>query len=737
MTPHMQTLGWTLLHFVWQASVIAALYKLVDLGLSRSTSHVRYLLSLTALLAMFAAATATLFYEEQRIQNEPAATLGLNDTFIAPYLHLNNAYPINETSATTTAPASLKSRLQAKAAAILPAPALLLKSLDALWLLGVFALTLRTIGGWWLIQRLRHSALQPVPAELAARFARLSQRIGLKRPVNLRLSQSINGPLALGMVRSLILLPVSALTALTPDQLEAVLAHELAHIRRADYLWNILQTVVETLFFFHPAVWWIGANLRRQRELCCDDLAIDSCADPITYATALLLLEEQRAQQAASHIHLNPALAQSLDGHQSVSTLRSRIARILGDPAMSDHNPAPRSLAPFSLLGVCAALFVFLVPLPQLFASIHPSARVKAIQSAIAALAKPAPTTVARLSALAKPAPAPALVAPAPRAELSFDYNHQLAQPAADIAAQATARTAQANASTARTNYIDAMKAAGYDVDLDKLVALKIQGVTPEFAQSIAQSGLGKPTADELIALKIHGADAAYIQRMKAYGLAAASYKDIIADRIFRITPEYLDQMKAAGFSDLSRKKLLDLRVQNITPEYVQDLRKQFPGITPDEAVRFHIFKVTPEFASQMKAAGFADLSSNTLVELRIQNITPEYVQDVRKQFPGVTPEQVVKLRIFAIDSAFIAAAKFHGFNDLTAEKLIKLRISGILDDEAPRTDHRRDASRVETRIDTQMNTRLDTRNNARTLTRTLTITPANTLKSLATPRAE
>ena len=723
MTPHMQTLGWTLLHFFWQASVIAALYKLVDFGLSHSTSHVRYLLSLTALLAMFAAATDTLFYEEHRIQSEPATTLVMNDTFVAPYLHLNSTDTTTDTVATSAAPASLKSRLQRKVAAILPAPALLLKILDALWLAGVFALTLRTIGGWWLIQRLRNSALQPVPAELAARFARLARRVGLKRPVDLRLSKSINGPLALGMVRSLVLLPVAALTALTPDQLEAVLAHELAHIRRADYLWNILQTVVETLFFFHPAVWWIGANLRRQRELCCDDLAIASCADPVIYATALLLLEEQRAQRPPARLHL----ALALDGHQSVSTLRSRIARILGDPAMSDRNPGPRSLAPFSLLGVCAALFVFLVPLPQLFASLRPLARVHAIQSAVAAIASPAPVPVAppapvALAALAPlppptPAPAPAPLAPFP--ELNVDEIRAIAQAAAQTAATASATASSA----AKTNYIDSMKAAGYDVDLDKLIALKIQGVTPEFAQSIAQSGLGKPTADELVALKIHGADAAYIQQMKTYGLAASTYKDIISDRIFRITPEYLAQMKAAGFTDLSNKKLLDLRVQNITPEYVQEIRKQFPGATPDDAIKFRIFNITPEYLSQMKAAGFTDLNNGKLVELRVQNVTPEYVQEVHKQFPNATSEQIIKLRIFGVDSAFIAAAKSHGFNDLTAEKLIKLRISGILDDEAPRTDHRRDVSR----------------NENHTLIRSLTITQGNKLKekSKETPKTE
>src|SRR5207245_635922 len=106
----------------------------------------------------------------------------------------------------------------------------------------------------------------------------------------------------------------------------------------------------------HPAVWWVGSSLRQQRELCCDDIAIASCADPVTYATALLLLEEQRAQR--NQLLRTPTaefpLALALDGHQPRLTLRSRIARILGEPF--EPTASPRDLAPFSILGVCAAL---------------------------------------------------------------------------------------------------------------------------------------------------------------------------------------------------------------------------------------------------------------------------------------------------------------------------------------------------------------------------------------------
>jgi beta-lactamase regulating signal transducer with metallopeptidase domain len=341
---HLEALGWTLIHFCWQAAALALAYKAADLSFikafsrERPSSHTRYLFALLAMLGMFVTATGTMVYEELHLQHAAPSLDEINA------VTNQNAAP----ASASTAPANIAAdtSLRTGIASALPRPEALLPWLDALWMLGVLILSVRTVGGWWLIQRLRSTATGPVPPELAASFARLSRRIGVHTRVALRLSTRIVSPLAVGMVRSLILLPASALTTLTPEQLEAVLAHELAHIRRADYLWNILQTMIETLFFFHPAVWWVGANLRQQRELCCDDIALASCADPVTYATALLLLEEERAHR--NQLLRDPIaefpLALALDGHQPRFTLRSRIARILGEPF--EPPPPPPAPAP-------------------------------------------------------------------------------------------------------------------------------------------------------------------------------------------------------------------------------------------------------------------------------------------------------------------------------------------------------------------------------------------------------
>src|SRR5205814_4150217 len=122
-------------------------------------------------------------------------------------------------------------------------------------------------------------------------------------------------PAVVGWVRPIVLVPASVFTGLTAEQIEALLAHELAHVRRHDYLINLLQTVTETLFFYHPAVWWVSRAIRNERENCCDDLAVEICGNTLAYVRALTDLEQMRQGM--------PRLAMAADG----GSLLSRVQR--------------------------------------------------------------------------------------------------------------------------------------------------------------------------------------------------------------------------------------------------------------------------------------------------------------------------------------------------------------------------------------------------------------------------
>lgn len=590
MTYIPEAVAWTLIHFCWQAAAIAATYRAGSMILARRSAETRYIAALASMLLMLACAAGT-FVWEFRSETAPAPLAPAQAMLAAP---LPNDLP------RIAAPGFFTSQPDAQHITL----ASLLPWIDGLWIAGVLALSIRSLGGWWYLRRLRQTAITQAPASVRASFDRICTALGLSRSVALRVCTAIDGPMTIGTLRAIVLLPLSALTSLGPDELEVVLAHELAHVRRADFFWNILQTIAETLFFFHPAVWWINARIRHERELCCDDMALTVCPNPITYASALYRLEEHRSR------HLR--LAMALDGHAPHSTLLMRIARILGEPMT--RIPSTR-LRPFSLVAASAGLIALLVPAPHVLASLNPAPEAAA-QPVVSTMVKPVVhvDATSAVTVKAKPSAYPAV-------ETSIDAS---ADTTTEAEAQAQAKPE--SAAQPHSDYIDRMKAAGYDVDLDKMINMKIQGITPEYAQQMAAAGFGKLSADDLVACKIQG-----------------------------VTPEYIADLKKQGYQ-------------------IDDVK---------EAVSFKIFNITPEYVSGMKAAGFDNLSSKQLLNMRIQGATPEYARTLKQKFPGVTADDVVQARIFHIDDDFIAQASRHGFSNLPFKKLVQLRISGLLDDES------------------------------------------------------
>ncbi|HUH61811.1 MAG TPA: M56 family metallopeptidase [Terracidiphilus sp.] len=658
MTHTVQAVAWTLIHFCWQGAAIAALFFAASKLLSHRSSNARYVTALVALLLMLTASAATFSWE---MRSSPASfSFG---PAAAPAASAGDDHAGYKFSPTVT-PVSDTPRGLADAVSITD----WLPWIDAFWLVGVVVLTCRSLGGWWLIQRLRAAAADEAPAAVIASFQRIAAALGIQRPVMLRVSRTIAGPLAVGVLRALVLLPLSAVTSLSEEELQVVLAHELAHIRRADFFWNLVQTFIETLLFFHPAVWWIGGRLRHERELCCDDLALTVCPDRLVYARALYRLEEQRRS--------NWQFAMALDGHQPAQTLRMRIARILGEPLAGAAGRGP-----FSVAAAGALLVVLMLPVPQVMASLDPVAHLaQAVPASVDVLAPPLSHILAPPAA--SPAPRSAEPAPAGGAAQTRQNAAESSQQNENESTTTTQQQSTAT-STRHRDYIDEMKAAGYDVDLDKLVAMKIQGVTAEYAQQMSQLGFGKLTADQLIACRIQDVSADYIAKMKAAGYDADIGK-YISMRIQDVTPEYAEKMAQLGFGKLGADDLISARIQDVTPEYIAQLKRDGLEVKSiHDAISYRIFNVTPEFIAGMKAAGFDNLDHKQLMALRVQGVTPEYARSIRQQYPGATIDDIVKTKIFNINADFIADAKRHGFTDLTLDKLVKLRISGILDDDS------------------------------------------------------
>src|SRR5262245_26181404 len=312
---HIEVLGWTLIHFTWQGTLVALSLAGVLRLLRGSSTNMRYAAACVALLLM---SSLPLFTITIISLSTPGKTVsGSPPQFVAQPASQPQPVEIEPTIVPTQADiasAPPQPRLFIRPVNITP----LLPWMILLWLMAVVFCSLRLVGGWLYTQRLKSCGTRPLEEGWEQTIRRLCDRLRAPRPARLLESTLVKVPMVIGWLRPVILLPAGVLTGLTPQQLEAIIAHELAHIRRHDYLINLLQTVVETLLFYHPAVWWVSRRIRQEREHCCDDLAVAVCGDALTYARALLEMEKIRAA--------GPQLAMAANG----GLLMNRIRRLVG-----------------------------------------------------------------------------------------------------------------------------------------------------------------------------------------------------------------------------------------------------------------------------------------------------------------------------------------------------------------------------------------------------------------------
>lgn len=349
-----QRIGWTLVHSLWQFTLLAGVVQIGLILLRNRTAESRYVLACVGLTWMLVASLITfwspLAVNEVTKQTKEgqvaiasdeipvtsqAGGLELPPEIRAEAVSPTEINPLADAAAANTLPTAPitdtlpKSQPVWHAAIFTPC----LPWITLGWLTGVLLFSLRQAGGWLGVQRLRHVGISPVTLDVVELAERLRSRMKITRPVPLWHSTRVETPVVIGWLKPVILLPPSLVSGLTISQVEAILAHELAHVRRHDYLVNLMQTAIETLLFYHPAVWWLSSRIRLERENCCDDMAIEVCGSRIDYAEALTAVEQGRHA---------PNLAMAVQGSSASQTLM-RIRRILG--VADRRSPSPSSLA--------------------------------------------------------------------------------------------------------------------------------------------------------------------------------------------------------------------------------------------------------------------------------------------------------------------------------------------------------------------------------------------------------
>lgn len=341
--PLVLALGWTLLHSIWQGAVIAAGYTLAKRVTRHESAQVKYAVASSALLLVVVLAIAT--FGSQSSGWFTGATSGGK---IPIQEELFESTELDLAAQKLPTPARL-AILAETIASTSPAPTLLQQLgaqltpwLALFWVLGVGVQFSRLGHGFYVIQRLRRVGVSPLPPAVERTLSNLQPRLNLNRKIQTLVSTLVETPITFGSVKPVILIPASAITGLSSQQLEAILLHELAHIRRHDYLVNWLQSLAEALLFYHPAVWWFSRDIRQEREHCCDDTAVQLTQNALGYAQALVALEALRTT------HPQPTAAMAATG----GSFMHRIQRLMVHP--SPLRPATSALP----ASVCLLFFL-------------------------------------------------------------------------------------------------------------------------------------------------------------------------------------------------------------------------------------------------------------------------------------------------------------------------------------------------------------------------------------------
>ncbi len=632
-SPATEAVARALVHFLWQGALVGIATGGILALLDKARASTRYAVALGALFLMAALPVAT----ASRLMDRTAAPV-------------RSVTPVTAEQAVSdppnqVAPAPMMALMGTRAGSAGEArkPGVpLLPWIFRLWLAGVAALSLFHLGGWSRVRRLPRQG-RPVGQELQVLARGLGSRLGIGRAVTLLESTAISVPMVVGWLRPVVLIPASALTGLPPYQLAAILAHELAHVRRHDYLVNLLQTAVETLLFYHPAVWWVSAQVRRERENCCDDLAVAVCGDRLGYARALANLEGLRAPAS-------PLVLAASGG-----SLVERIRRLVGVPV---HRPRHSWMA-----GVLALSLLPLAGLGISHASGTPDRKEAAPSRGVVIESRIVDPSAGPIRGTVGVVKDPVVETPAKedrpsqgtwtaqrkgeKIELSLRWGSGRSRLESSFplaANQLAGLTAgrfeiRRDAGTLRFEgrfedakegpqgtgsftfegnpaYIGQMANLGYVLRDDRLVEYAMFDVSSTFALGLLDLGYGRLTEEQLVEFRVHD-----------------------------VTPEFIQAIGDAGYRELSPERLLEFRIYDVNPKAIREWAHAGNGDLRDE--RRVKFDVGPAFIREMEDAGYRNLSTNRLFEFQLYGINAEFVRKAASEgYRDLSPEELVELRI-------------------------------------------------------------------------------------------
>ena len=345
-SPWIETLGWCLLHSIWQITAIAILFWVAVQVLRNASPATRYWTGCVSLILMAAAPilTGVILAATSVTPDNPVLqvttlteTPALDGVITQPADFPNVGDEVDLSSVGPSLmnigqpgqpgqlgqlgqPSQPEQPAEIREAAFAEWVQPVLPAMAVCWFVGVWIVLLRTTVGFWAAQRLRKSGVCAISDSIRKSATDLAEKMGVRQKIEIVQSSLVTAPATIGHWKPLILLPGSVMTGLTPRQLESVIAHELAHIRRHDFLVNAMQAVAESLLFYHPLMWWVSGTVRQERENCCDDEAVAACGRLTDYAEAMVVVDQLQGSA--------PVVSLAANG----GSVLNRVRRLAGRP---------------------------------------------------------------------------------------------------------------------------------------------------------------------------------------------------------------------------------------------------------------------------------------------------------------------------------------------------------------------------------------------------------------------
>jgi beta-lactamase regulating signal transducer with metallopeptidase domain len=451
----------------------------------------------------------------------------------------------------------------------------------------------KMLSGLVYAQRIRHYQTSAAPAEWQQRLNELLTKVQISRPVLLLESALIKVPVTLGFLKPVILVPVGMLSHISPDQVESILFHELAHIRRRDYLFNLVQNLVDTLFFFNPAMIWISSLIRSERENCCDDIAIRETRSrrrliealvsfheyeqtAAGYALSFAAKENQVVRRVKRIVHkknhsLNAgervvlttgllilsAAFVTINGSRSAEQGKRLRANTISSPAAAKQPGVQQVVA--TAAGTATTATVATAPTTSAAAATTPATvpTASAVAAAVAGTANAA-------NKPAEHAPTKA-TEPAPTSPIES----ALLNPATTSAAKPVQTQTQVPAQPAvRDTTPKTQKSSDLfqNASVDKLIEARDHGVTVEFVTRLQQMGYKNLTLDKAIELRDHGVDADFIENIREFGFTHFSLDEAVVLRDHGVSADYIGGMKKRFGRLFEINDYIKLRDAGISP---------------------------------------------------------------------------------------------------------------------------------------------------------------------------